>query len=860
MHMTRFCGSSLLAAACALLSITGAAGASGAHAFGDPAVTHSGPVRTYHVVNYKLSLRFDQARGEVLGSEEVSLKPLGAGFDRFRLDSSELTIESVTLEAGNGRSDPLSFNVGEGYLEITLGRTYGRGEPLRVRIRYHGFPRAGLYFVTPNRSYPHWPTEIWSQGEPEFNHFWFPCWDHPNDMATNETVITVPQGQVALSNGTLVKVTHAAGQSTYDWVESVPHSSYLTSIAVGPWRKVVDHAGKLPVDYYVPRSVSAETALRSFHLTPDMITFFGRAVGVPYPYEKYDQVVVANYIFGGMENVSATTLTDATLHSARAEPDYPSQGLVAHELGQEWFGDYVQGHDWANIWLNEGFATYMEALYRQYHEGNDAFRVEMMDDQHAAQRQDQEDYLRPIVDAHYRYPLQMFDSITHEKGAVVLDMLRNVLDGSSAASRAGSQSELFFRALGAYLKAYRAQAVGTADLERILELATGKDLKWFFNEWVYQAGYPHYVVTAEYQAARGLEKVKVVQTQDATGVPATFIMPIELAFYGAKGQVKRVQIEDRARTQEFEIPLGFAPQWADFDPRDVIEKELAFQQPVAATIAKLQDDPVAMSRLAAAGELADIKGPAALAAVDALARALRSDSFYAVRAAAAASLGHLHTEKAKAALMTALRQQDSRVRIAAVEALAAFEHDQSVYGALTARLGNDRSPAVQAAAAAALGGYAQLGAFNILRQAAAKDSEPHVVQGVLEGLTATKDPRAVPILLTDARAGVAERVRLGALKALGSTSGFASASDKGALAGVVRDALADPALSIRLAGESLAGSFGLTAFAGELGTNAQTAPTAFERDAAQVALAQLRLHAMPAAAAKPASRGASPAR
>src|SRR6185312_7679186 len=846
--MTKLSGPGVLGVACGLLSIASGASAS-SHVFGDPAVSHRGPERTYHVVNYKLSLSFDQASGEVLGSEDVTLQPLAAGFERFRLDSSELTIESVTLEAADGRSNPLTFNVGDGYLQIRLDRSYGRSDELRVRIRYHGFPRAGLYFVTPNRSYPHWPTEIWSQGEPEFNHFWFPCWDHPNDMATNEMVITVPESQVAVSNSKLIKVTHRAGLATYDWVESVPHSSYLTSIAIGPWRKVTDHAGELPVDYYVSRSVSAATALRSLRLTPDMIMFFSRAVGVPYPYEKYDQILVENYIFGGMENVSATTLTDTTLHSARAEQDYPSQGLVAHELGQEWFGDFVQGHDWANIWLNEGFATYMEALYTQYREGNDAFRVEMMDDQRSAQCQDRDDYLRPIVDEHWRYPLQMFDSITHEKGAVVLDMLRNILDGPAAASRPGSQNELFFRALCAYLKAYHAQAVGTSDLERILELTTGKGLKWFFDEWVYQAGYPHYVVTAHYDAGRGLEKVKVVQTQDAAGVPSTFIMPIELAFYGAGGQAKRMQVQDRTRSQEFEIPLGFAPRWADFDPRDIIEKELVFRQSADATIAKLKGDPVAMSRLSAAGDLSEIKGPSVDAAVIALTRALRSDSFYAVRATAASSLGRLHTEAAKATLMAALEQPDSRVRTAVVDALATFAHDQSVYGALTARLRDDRSPAVQAAAAAALGSFARLGAFSVLQEAAARSDEPHVMQGVLAGLVATRDPRALPILLADARAGVSERLRLGALKALGGTTAFASASDRSAVAGVVHDALADPTVSIRLAGESLAGSYGLAAFADEIGTNARTAPTGFERDAAQSALQQLRMHSAPSAAA-----------
>jgi aminopeptidase N len=832
-----------MALACGLLCVTAGAHASAAHVFGNPTVSHHAPERIYHVLNYKLSLHFDQAKGEVAGSEDVLLQPLRPAFSDFELDSSELTIERVTLDAANGRSVPLSFKIDGQHLRITLNRSYGRGETVRLRIRYHGFPRAGLYFVTPNRDYPHWPTEIWSQGEPEFNHFWFPCWDHPNDMSSSETVLTVPEGQVAVSNGRLVSVTHRAGQVTYDWVESIAHSSYLTSIAIGPWHKVSDHAGRLPVDYYVPQGVNDATTRRSFHLTPDMITFFSRAVGVPYPYEKYDQVVVVNYFFGGMENVSLTTLTDATLHSARAEPDYPSQGLVAHELGQHWFGDLVQGKDWADIWLNEGFATYMEALYTQFHEGNDAFRVEMMYDQQLAQKQDREDYVRPIVDTHYGYPLQMFDGITHEKGAAVLDMLRNVLDGPSAAAHPASQSELFFRALGAYLTTYHAQAVGTSDLVSILERTTRRDLKWFFDEWVYAAGYPHYVVTAHYDARARLERVKVVQTQDTAGVPRAFVMPIELDFHGADGEFKRLQIEDRTRSQEFEIPLAFTPQWVDFDPGDIIEKELVFEQPLDALVARSERDPVAMSRLAAVDDLGAIRGSGAEAAVGALTHVLNSDAFFAVRAAAASNLARLHTESAEAALLKAIAQPDSRVRVAVVNGLASFAPDEPAYRALTAALRNDRSFAVEAAAAAGLGSANEPEAFGVLREEAEKKGEIHVMQGVFAGLLATRDPRAIAILLANARPGVPERLRVQALKTLAGASGFAPAAERGAVAAAVRKALGDPTLFIRQAGENLAGAYGLAAFEGQIETTARTAPTAFERDAAGAALRELRRNA-----------------
>jgi aminopeptidase N len=816
------------------------AGAAPLHAFGNPAVAQQPPKRSYHVENYKLTLRFDQPRGEIFGYEQIALEPLASGFTRFSLDSSHLSIESVALQGSEDGAQPLAFRAEGSRLWINLNRRYARGETLRVKIRYHGFPRAGLYFIHPSADRPNTPREIWSQGEPQFNHNWFPCWDYPNDMSTSEMVVTVAAGQVAVSNGRLLSVIRRGGQVTYDWVEQVPHSSYLTSLAVGPWRKVSDRYGRLPVDYYVPETVSAARARRSFHLTPDMIGFFSNALGVPYPYEKYAQVTVSHYFFGGMENVSATTLADTTLHDARAEPDYPSQALIAHELGQHWFGDLVQGRDWADIWLNEGFATYLEALYAQYHEDNATFRLNMMRDQASAMRQDREDYLRPIVDDHYTYPLQMFDSITHEKGAVVLDMLRNLLDGEAAAARPASQDELFFRALRSYLTAYRAQAVDTAALIRALQSSTGRKLGWFFREWVYMPGHPDYHVTATYDRRETIERLRVAQTQAGPAVPRVFVMPVELDFYGAHGQSHRLVIDDHERVQELAIPLGFKPAWVDFDPHDIIEKTLAFRQSVAALSLQAQRDRAAMSRIFAVRQLGTVTGPHTGAAVAALNAALGHDPFYGVRIYAAHSLGELHTPGAKVALLRALGGPDSRVRAAVIEALAGFRGDSDVYQALVERLDADPSYAVQAAAARAIGASGSKDAFAVLARVALEGSDVHVMNGILAGLAATGDARAVAILLTDARASAPEPLRKEALSALGDISGPARAGERNQLATVVLGALEDTDLSIRLTGEAVAGANGLSELAPEIRQLARAAPTAFERDAADEALRQLQ--------------------
>lgn len=810
------------------------------HGFGDPNVWQWAPSRTYHVENYKLTLHFDQSKGEVFGDELVTLRPFHPHFHKFYLDSSELKIDKASLEQAHGAPISLTFAAQDPRLWITLDRDFNPMDTLNVRIVYHGFPRTGLFFVNPDSSYPNRPQEIWTQGEAEFNHYWFPCWDYPNDMATSETVTTVPEGQIVVSNGKLVKVTHSAGQVTYDWVESILHSSYLISIVAGPWRKVTDKYEDKPVDYYVPDSVDEATARRSFHLTPDMIGFFSCATGVEYPYEQYAQTAVHNFIFGGQENVSATTLTEWTLHDERADQDYPSTGLVSHELGQHWFGNFVQGRDWANIWLNEGFATYLSALYTQHHEGNDAFRFEIYNDQLAAQAEDRGDYRRPIVDRHYTDPMQMFDATTHQKGAAVLDMLRYVLDGTEGASHSASQNELLFRALHDYLSAHHAQTADTADLLDAIRAITGQELDWFFRDWVFMAGHPDYRVEASYDDAKKIEKLTVAQTQHIDAITPLFDMPIEFAFYGANGQRNEIQVRNNSPRQEFDIPLDFEPQWVDFDPDGFIDKTVQFDKPLDALIAEAEKDPSMMSRLWAVQQLGTMTKADPNAPVGTLVHVLNTDGFYGVRAAAATGLGNTGTSyQAKTALLSALQQPDNRVRTAVVEALGNFPRDQAIDNAFVSTLHNDPSYAVEASAARELGKSGVAQAFEVLQAEVVAKPEVHVMIATLDALAATKDTRAVEILLVQAQPGVPERIRLSALAALAELRPAVEREHPQELIEVVRAALRDSFLPVRQTGEELVGAFNLVQFQSEIQAEAQHAPMAMERGTAQQVLEQL---------------------
>jgi aminopeptidase N len=396
-----------------------------------------------------------------------------------------------------------------------------------------------------------------------------------------------------------------------------------------------------------------------------------------------------------------------------------------------------------------------------------------------------------------------------------------------------------FRALHSYLVAHHAQTADTADLVGAIRASTGQELDWFFREWVFMAGHPDYQVAASYDAVTRTEKLIVTQTQHADGVTPIFDMPIELAFYGPNGERRQIQVRDHQQRQEFDIPLEFQPQWVDFDPNDFIDKTMQFDQPLDALIAQAEKDPAMMGRLWAVQQLGTSKNADPDVRVKALVQVLGSDEFYAVRAAAATALGNIATDQASAALLSSLQQPDGRVGAAVVTALGNCRKDDAVYKALVDRIDNDSSYAVQAAAAQQLGKSGAGHAFDVLQAKAATKPEVHLMIAILNGLAATKDPRAAKILLAEAQPGVPERIRLNALAALAGLKGTVQQNQLQELAEVVRAALHDPFFPIQEAGEELAGAFHLIQFKEEIQKEAQDAPTFMQRDPAREVLVQL---------------------
>src|SRR5208282_5563242 len=671
-------------------------------------------------------------------------------------DAAELDINAVRAGAGGAGGEPASFETSDGKLRIALPRALGAGEEIEIAIDYAGQPRRGLYFVGPDPEYPNKPRQAWTQGEDEDSRYWFPCYDYPNNRTTSEIVATVPEQFTAISNGALVGTSAdgAAKTRTFHWRHDVPHSAYLITLAAGEFTLIEERAGSVPVTYYVAPG-REDDARRAFGNTPKMIQFFERAIGVPYPYAKYAQVAVSDFIFGGMENTSATTQTDGTLHDARAHLDFKSDPLVAHELAHQWWGDLLTCRDWAHAWLNEGFATYFEALWCEENLGADEFAWNVRQDREAYLDEDANHYRRPIVCNRYRTPIELFDRHLYEKGSLVLHMLRRV-----------SGDELFFKSLNLYCTRHRGANVITQDLQRAFEDTTGRNLDFFFDQWVYKEGHPEIEVSSSFDDKKKLLSIAVKQThKTGDAIASAFSFPVTIALMDAEGHETRHRVEIKDREEGFNFVVDKAPKAVRFDPEHDIVKTLKHKRGREALETELRHAPEAIGRAAAARELGIEGSPQA---TEALRNAMIADKFWGVQADAAAALGTIRTTAALDALIEGLKLPHPKARRAVVRALGNFRGDARAASALADIVAaGDESYFVEAEAVLALGKTRDERAFASLTEALGRDSYLEVIRThAIAGMAELRDERAIDVARDFSAYGRPPRARVAALGAL----------------------------------------------------------------------------------------------
>ena len=639
-----------------------------------PAPYHPAAPRPTDVVHTRLDLRFDYARQYASGIATVTLRSHFAPQSTVELDAKGFIINSVVLVGKPDR--PLQYTYDGYVLRVTLDHAYTRDQSYQLLISYVARPNElpaggseaitaarGLYFINPLGDEANKPRQIWTQGETQSNSCWFPTIDHPNQRMTQELVLTVDAQYRTLSNGLLVASRrNSDGTRTDTWRQLLPAAPYLTMLAVGNFAVVSDTYHSKAVDYYVEPKYKA-SAQAIFGNTPEMMDFFSKKLSVDYPWDKYAQVAVRDYVSGAMENTSATVhgagmqLTRRELLDKTYEA---SESIIVHELFHQWFGDYVTCDAWSNLPLNEGFANYAQYLWAEYKYGPDAAAYEQQ--QGLAHYLEEADSKRePLIRYHYQAREEMFDRHSYDKAGRVLHMLRKQVG-----------DEAFYASLNHYLSTNRLSAVEIEDLQKAFEQTTGQDLHWFFDQWFRQRGHPELEVSHAY--ANGQVQLRVRQVQDTVYQPV-FQLPVKVTVW-QKNQPTDYAITVSKTDQTFTFPAAEAPMLVKFDSDGQLLAQL--------DEARSQDELVfqfyhARDYLQKSEALNELQNHTDDPAVSGILRNALNDRFYAVRRLALEHLRGYHGPNPMAVKSEIVRlitaDPNSSVRSQALTTLAAYKNE-----------------------------------------------------------------------------------------------------------------------------------------------------------------------------------------
>ncbi len=728
--------------------------AAAARPFALPSSTrHFERSRPFAIDHVALDVALDVPKKSIRATATLDARRVDPAAGELELDAVGFDVSAVTLD---GKSVAYVYDGRTLRVAVDL-----RKGAVRVGVTYRATPRRGLYFLEPDEYYPDRPRQVWSQCQEEDARHWIPCHDSPGMKATTEIVAHVPPGWYALSNGALVsKDEPREGAWTYHWKMDEPHSSYLVTLVAGEFARIEDSVRvgdrDVPVVYLVPRG-REDDGRRAFARTPEMIRHFGEVTGVPYPWNKYAQVVVSDFIFGGMENTTATTMYEHVLFDERASLDVSSDDLVAHELAHQWFGDYVTCRAWYEGWLNEGFATFFEHVWREKRLGRDEYAYGLKADLEVYLAEAHDRYRRAIACQDYDAPLDLFDRHLYEKAGLVLHSLRVELGDA-----------LFWRGVHAYLTGHAHGVVETRDLQRAMEEVSGRSLGRAFEQWVYRPGHPEVEVAVAW--SDGALTVDAKQTQSiADGVPAVFELPLDLDLADADGKVERRTVRMTDRQQSFALPTSARPSFVVVDPEARVVGELRLKAPGDMLRRQLAEAPTARGRWLAAQSLGKLDDPAT---IEALGRALSDEQqFWGTRGECAAALGKIRAPECFEALKGARRTGHPKVRRAVVAALGRFRTTEAM-AAIEPHARRDDSYLVEAEAARALGRTRQAAAFDVLVDLLDRPSWFDVIRaGAIEGLAALRDERALPHLAARSRPGHPQRARRAAVLALPKITG-----------------------------------------------------------------------------------------
>jgi aminopeptidase N len=666
----------------------------------------------------------------------------------IRLDAVRLEISKVEVYRGSPQQPQKAEHSNDGEtVEIQLPQPLRRGEPVTVHVAYTcADPQSGLYFFGPTEAEPDTPYQVWSQGETIGTRHWIPIFDHPNERITSELIVTAAADQQVLSNGKLVATAKNGPAAVWHWKQDTSHVPYLITLVVGKFDVVAEQWRGRTVDYWVPPGRKDDIP-RSFQKTKRMLDFFSDVIGVEYPWDKYTQIVVEQFKHGGMENTSATTLTERTLHDERAHLDYRSDGLVAHELAHQWFGDLITCRDWAHTWLNESFATYFEALWAEHDLSRDEYYYNLLGKLRSARGAKK----LPIVHHKYTDAWQQFDSRTYPKGAWVLHMIRHRLgDG------------VWWEVINRYVETRAHTTVETVDFRKAIEEISGRNFERFFHDWLMRPGHPVVEIRHKWHAKDKLAEARVRQTQKA----GAWHFPLKIEYHFAKApRVVTVTHEVEAKDLRFFVPLPARPTMVRVDPQFTLLMELKEHKGRDLWLHQLTNDENPIARIRAAQYFGKTRRDQDRKT---LAEALGTEKFWGVQVEIIKQLGNSGGAIARDVLLKALSLEHPKARREAVNALGKFKEDETAAEALRGIVHNgDASYYVEADAIEAWARLKLPGALERLKPLLERNSHNEVIRSaVLRGLGEQRDAAATDLLLAWTVRGKPRPCRNAALGAL----------------------------------------------------------------------------------------------
>lgn len=552
---------------------------------------------TFDVQSILIELKFDEPNKKVIGVVEHSINSLSTNLSKIELDIAEnMKISGVWVD-----ELMTSYDRNDGKLIIKFPKSKRYLQNFKLKIYYDVIPKKGMYFIQPDSLNPKQRRQIWTQGEAEDNHYWLPMYDYPNDRFTVEVKATVNIDQKVLSNGELISTKdNLDGTVTWQWKMDKPIPGYLIMLAIGDYLVTKDTVNNLPLEYWSYKDMP-EKVQTTFKHTPDIINYFEKLTGVKFPWNKYAQVFIAEFMFGGMENTTATTLNDNSLVDSYGLIDNNPDGLIAHEAAHQWFGNLIINRSWGHLWLHESFATYLSSLFMGFKYSKDDLIMDMYNQRLGSINTDESQGRDPIVNGKGITPN------IYGRGSRILWML-NTLIGE----------ELFWKSINHFLKKHEYSLVETNDLKIAFEETTGENLDWFFNQWVYKAGFPEYSVSYNVKDDTLNLNVKQIQKQDS--ICGLFKMPVSIEIYSNDNWMSESEIGGAKLVNSnigvtidtiwvttvdstYKFKINSKPRFVIFDGGDLVMKKINFSRTQNELVAQMCYAPRFLDRLMAVKEL-----------------------------------------------------------------------------------------------------------------------------------------------------------------------------------------------------------------------------------------------------------------